>query len=146
MNTCSTCKFWDEKHASCHAYPPTHDGWPQACVDDWCGEHQMKCIEPVAGEDVFGKKDNPPGVWTVPVAAYSTTATMSFPDWRISHPTLGNLLFIRNDGDGTRLDWEQLFNRHGADAFTKAVEFAKEHGATKVFFNEMLEYFGKVKP
>lgn len=51
--TCSTCKFWDEKHTSCHAHPPTHDGWPHPCMDDWCGEHQPEGIAAQPGEDVL---------------------------------------------------------------------------------------------
>jgi hypothetical protein len=181
MNTCKTCRFWKQVDVSvqyishCRAHPPTTEGWPESRFDDWCGEHEPSVIPAQEGEDVFGKKDNPPGVWSVPPMIYTgqtmfrndgtpTTGTgqidlvdkgvgklavrggMHFRDWRIANAQLSHLLFVRTDtGDGTVQDWEMLFKTHGQDAFTVAVKFAKDNGAQKIYFNEMLEYFGKMK-
>lgn len=170
--TCSTCRYFDVTQYSVNISAAGEIGgqcrirsvagaFPIRSNNDWCGEYQPEGIAVQPGEDVFGGGNivqtgkntiSSPfvfkhGVSDIPMTTGTWAVQLiSFNDWRIGSPSLGNLLFIRHDGDGTRLDWEQLFNRHGDAAFTKAVEFAKEHGATKIFFNEMLTYFEKVKP
>ena len=51
METCETCKWWDQSgyddglYGTCRRNPP-REGWPETNVHDWCGEHQPKAVKP----------------------------------------------------------------------------------------------------